>query len=132
MMKFPPARDAYDLQLENEAFNDEQDPTAQNWRTAHFGAVDAAGAHGGRMPNQSPWAGYFDVLADRGAQMNQRANPAEAGLPAGYTQGQLDTENAVALGGGAAPRWTQSQNLPSSQQRIGESLYGLQRAAGKR
>jgi hypothetical protein len=134
--KFPRPRfeapDAYARQQANEAFMDVQDPAARNWRTAHFGAVDASGAHGGRMPNESPWAGYFDVLADRGAPLNPRANPAEAGLPAGYTEGQLDIENANALGGGMTPRWTQSQNLPSSQQRIAGSLAGLRRNIGGR
>lgn len=111
-----------------EAREDRIDPAARNWRTAHFGRVGPSGSHEGRMPNDSPWAGYFDVLADRGAQLNPRANPAEAGLPAGYTEGQLDIENAQALGGGVAPRWAQSQNLPGSQQRIGQSLAGLQRS----
>jgi hypothetical protein len=112
----------------NAAFTDAQDPSLRNWSTAHFGRVDASGSHGGRMPNDSPWAGYFDVLGDRGAQLNPHANVAEPGLPAGYTEGQLDTENAQALDGGPAPRWTQSENLPGSQQRIAGSLAGLQRS----
>jgi hypothetical protein len=112
----------------NAAFTDAQDPAARNWRTAHFGRVDASGSHGGSTAQGSPWAGYFDVLADRGAQLNPHANAAEPGLPAGYTEGQLDTENAQALGGGMAPRWTQSENLPGSQQRIAGSLAGLQRS----
>jgi hypothetical protein len=49
------------------------------------------------------------------------------GGPAGYTPDQLDAENATALTGGAAPRWAQSQNLPSSEQKIAGSLQGLQR-----
>ncbi len=83
-------------------------------------------------PLASPWQKYGSVLNARGAQLNPRAYGAEPNLPAGYTQGQLDTENADALGGGAAPRWTQSQNLPSSQQRIAGSLAGLRRSAGGR
>ena len=108
-------------------YNDRIDPAARNWRTAHFGPVDASGSHGGRMPNDSPWAGYFDVLADRGAQLNPNADPAEPGLPAGYTEGQLESENRLALSGGPSPRYTQSQNLPSSKQRIRASLAALLR-----
>jgi hypothetical protein len=89
MTKFPrrqfAAPDAYARQQANEAFMDVQDPAARNWRTAHFGAVDASGSHGGRMPNESPWAGYFDVLADRGAQLNPNVDEVAPRFAAGST-----------------------------------------------
>ncbi len=94
-----------------------QDPASQNVAFA-----DEAG------PLASPWQKYSSVLEARGAQLNPRAYAAEAGLPAGYTEDQLDLENAQALSGGMAPRWSQSENLPGSQQRIGQSLAGLKRS----
>lgn len=101
-------------------------PADQNWYISRGYGPPGSGMTGDKDPNESQWAGFFRVLAYRGAQLNPRANPAEPGLPAGYTQDQLDLENADALAGGPAPRWAGSQNLPSSQQRIADSMRGLQ------
>lgn len=105
---------------------DTQSPADQNWYVSRGFGPPGSGATGDINPNESQWAGYNRVLNFRGAQLNPRANPAEPGLPAGYTQDQLDLENAEALTGGAAPRWAGSQNLPGSQQRISASMRGLQ------
>jgi len=56
---------------ERDAIMDARDPTLRNWNTANFGPVGPSGSHEGRMPNDSQWTRYFDVLADRGAQMAQ-------------------------------------------------------------
>ena len=103
------------------------DPVEQN-RTLIGRARNARNA--GQLPGvglQGPWADYFDLLKAKGAQLNPRARPAEPGLPAGYTEGQLDQENIDALSGGRTPRYTQSQNLPSSQNRIRASIEALLR-----
>ncbi len=61
--------------------------------------------------------------------------------PAGYTDGQLQNENLNFLTHGrvqgmegqpVAPRWSQTQNLPASEQRIGDSMSSLKKYIGKR
>ena len=105
-----------------EAREDRIDPAARNWRTAHFGAVQADGSHGGRGANDSQWAGYFDVLRDRGAHLNPNADVAAPSLPAGYTQGQLDQETDDYFTAGRQPGYANTKNLPASQQAIARSL----------
>ena len=103
-----PALDA----LESFAY---QSPVEQNRAYADMAQSDAPGP-------LSDWSKYGAVLNARGAQLNPKGYAAEPGLPAGYTEGQLNTENQQALLGGAAPRWTGSNNLRSSQRRIVSSL----------
>ena len=99
-------------------------PADQNWYVSR--GYGPGGQSEDLDANISPWGRYNRVLDFRGAQLNPSANPAEPGLPAGYTEGQLDTENAEHLTGGARPRWAASQNLPGSQRRIASSMQALQ------
>ena len=99
------------------------DPIQQN-----RAAINEARNQSTNAFNMNPWGDYFALLKSKNARLNPNAEPAEDALPAGYTQGQLDTENQQALTGGVAPRWAGSQNLPSSQRRIGQSLEGLNRS----
>ena len=97
-----------------------------NWRIAQFGDIDpSTGGHVGRSPNETPWGQYGRVLAARGAQLNPRANPAEPGLPSGYTQGQLDKELGAYHERGQLPRFAGSTLLPGSQARIRGSMAAL-------
>lgn len=99
------------------------DPVTQN-----RALINAARNQWTSSPVLPEWSDYNAVLAGRGARLNPNADPAEPGLPAGYTEGQLDTENADYLQGGRRPRWAGAQNLPGSEQNIRGSLAGLQRA----
>ena len=105
-------------------------PADQNWYVSR--GYGPGGESDDSAILASPWQQYQRVLDFRGAQMNPRARAAQPSLPAGYTEGQLDTENEAALSGGPAPRYLGSDLLPSSKQRIMGSLAGLQRASGRR
>lgn len=80
------------------------------------------------VPTLPEWSDYYAVLAGRGAHMNPNAAPAEPSLPAGYTEGQLESENLDFAQSGRMPGWARTQNLPGSEQRIRASLAGMQRA----